>query len=164
MNVSPAVFGATMSIFVAFSAPLRAATISSPVSVDDETLGPFIVHDPGPPGDPLEPFIVDDPGPYGDPLGPFIVHDPGPFEPLGPAIVHDPGPFLGPGITSDLGLVELVAAESNVIDSSRPLVVSDFGSAPTPIPAALPLLVSGLGLMSFMGFFGRWRSSSPIAG
>jgi hypothetical protein len=112
-----------------------------------DLLGPIITHDPGPVGGSLGPIITHDPGPIENFLGPIITHDPGPIESfLGPIIMYDPGSIgdsLGTQFQYDLGT-----------SPTRDLFLD-----PTPIPAALPLVASALGILGLLGF-GRKRYSS----
>jgi hypothetical protein len=92
--------------------------------------------------------IADGPGP-----GPIIMHDPGPNgDLLGPTIVHDPGPndgFLGPIIIYDPGPVGDVLGTQFVYD---PAISPNVLLAPTPAPAALPLLAGALGILGFLSY------------
>lgn len=98
--------------------------------------------------------IANDPGPVETLLGPIITHDPGPVGGLlGPAIMHDPGPndgFLGPIITYDPGPIGDALGTQFVYDPGTS-PTQDLFLEPTPIPAALPLVASALGILGLLG-------------
>jgi hypothetical protein len=183
MPTKEVAFCATISLCVALSAPIHAATISLQSSSNGyfsgslagipqdpsdagETLGPIIIHDPGPV---FGPIIIHDPGPVFGPitihdlgpvLGPLIIHDPGLI--LGSVIVHDPGPAGDPEINDDRHIAEQLAFADGAAAAPVVLVppfTNDAGLVTTPLPTALPLFAVGVGMLGIMGLLRRRRST-----
>jgi hypothetical protein len=114
------------------------------------------------PSDSLSHVFGRDPSAAGESLGPIIINDPGPDGFLGPNIITDPGPGIGPIIISDTG-PGLTLASPQIGSALGPVIMNEPGLPSTPVPAALPLLASGLGIFGFLGLLRKWKASAVPA-